>query len=123
MGKYDALQEHLADTSGAEWPATFAEVEAVLGFALPRSAYAYPAWWSNDPTGHSHSRAWLVAGWKTSDIDLNAHRVTFLKVGEEASARVRGAAVPSRPLFGALKGVIQMVAGLDLTRPTGPALD
>lgn len=123
MGKYDALKGHLAKMAAGEWPAQFSEIEAVLGFALPRSAYAYPAWWSNDPTGHSHSRAWLGAGWKTSDVDLNHQRVKFVKVGEEAAARVRNAPVPSRALYGALKGVIQMVAGTDLTKPTGSPVE
>ncbi len=123
MGKYDALKSHLSQMTDDEWPAKFSEIEAILGFALPRSAYAYPAWWSNDPTGHSHSRAWLAAGWKTSDVDLNHQQLRFMKVGEEAVARVQGAPAPSRPLHGALKGVIQMVAGTDLTKPTGGAVE
>ena len=123
MGKYDALKSHLSQMTDGDWPAKFSEIEAILGFALPRSAYAYPAWWSNDPTGHSHSRAWLAAGWKTSDVDLNHQQVKFVRVGEEAVARVRGAPVPSRPLYGALKGVIQMVAGTDLTKPTGSPVE
>jgi hypothetical protein len=123
MGKYDALQRHLAAGSLSEWRASFAEIEAVLDFPLPRSAYVYPAWWSNDPTGHSHSRAWLGAGWKTARVDLQTQQVTFLKAGVETVRQVRlPSASPSaslQTLHGALKGVIQMVAGTDLTKPTG----
>ena len=121
MGKYDSLQRHLAAGSLREWRASFAEIEAVLDFPLPRSAYVYPAWWSNDATGHSHSRAWLGAGWKTAKVDLQTQQVTFLKVGAEAVRQVRSQSAPLLTLHGALKGVIQMVAGTDLTKPTGAA--
>ena len=120
MSKYDALRKHLGASSLTRWRAAFAEVEAVLGFPLPRSAYVYPAWWSNDATGHSHSRAWLDAGWKTEGVDLGAQQVTFRKA-EGSLKRAGRARVAGGTLHGALKGVIQMVAGTDLTRPTGGA--
>jgi len=119
MGKYDALQRHLASGSLSEWRASFAEIEGVLDFPLPRSAYVYPAWWSNDATGHSHSRAWLEAGWKTARVDLQTQQVTFLKVGTEALKQFASTHAPMQTLHGALKGVIQMVAGTDLTKPAG----
>lgn len=119
MSKYDPLRKHLTGGTLTRWRATFAEVEAVLGFSLPRSAYAYPAWWSNDATGHSHSRAWLEAGWKTQGVDLQNQQVTFLK--QQGTPRVRARLGRARSLYGALKGVVQMVAGTDLTRPTGGA--
>ena len=123
MSKYDALRDHLAATAPNPWRATFAQVEAVLGFALPRSARAYPAWWSNDPTGHSHARAWLDAGWKTEAVDLKGKQLTFARsragAGHEQPARGRRMRAAERSLHGALKGVVQMVAGTDLTAPTG----
>jgi hypothetical protein len=121
MSKYDPLRKHLAGAAATDWRAAFSEVEAVLGFPLPRSAYAYPAWWSNDATGHSHSLAWLDAGWKTKDIDLQNQQVTFVKQQGAMQARARHARTPVRSLHGALKGVVQMVAGTDLTQPTGGA--
>lgn len=121
MGKYDSLQRHLMAGSLTEWRASFSGIEAVLNFPLPRSAYVYPAWWSNDATGHSHSRAWLGAGWKTAQVDLQTQQVTFLKVGDEALKQVAPPQAPLETLHGALKGIIQMVAGTDLTKPTGEA--
>ena len=121
MSKYDPLRKHLAGAALTRWRAAFSEVEEVLGFALPRSAYAYPAWWSNDATGHSHSRSWLEAGWKTKDVDLQNQQVTFVKQQGGMQARARHARLPGRSLHGALKGVVQMVAGTDLTQPTGGA--
>ena len=111
MSKYDALGKHLAAGSETTWRATFAQIEAVLGFPLPRSAYAYPAWWSNDATGHSHSRAWLEAGWKTQGVDLHNQQVTFLK--EQGTPQIRARHGRARSLHGALKGVVQMVAGTE----------
>jgi len=108
------------------WRSSFAEIEAVLGFALPRSAYAYPAWWSNDATGHSHSLAWLDAGWKTEQVDIAGQKLTFRKAetraapvetGKKARLKLGG----SDTLHGAIPGVMQMVSGTDLTKPTGAA--
>ncbi len=121
MGKYDPLRKHLAGGKPTRWRATFAEIEGVLGFSLPRSAYAYPAWWSNDATGHSHSLAWLDAGWRTQDVDLQNQQVTFLKGRGIRPAHARRGRIPGKTLHGALKGVVQMVAGTDLTQPTGGA--
>jgi len=121
MSKYDALRDHLNSGIQAPWRASFAEVEAVLGFPLPRSANAYPAWWSNDATGHSHARAWLDAGWKTQSVDLKGQRLTFARAGREQQPSRRRTRVAGRSLHGALKGVVQMVAGTDLTAPTGMA--
>lgn len=121
MGKYDPLRKHLAGLRLTRWRAAFADIEKVLGFPLPRSAHAYPAWWSNDATGHSHSLAWLEAGWKTQDVDLQNAQVTFAKQRGAGLAPTRRGRGPRKSLHGALKGVVQMVAGTDLTRPSGGA--
>jgi hypothetical protein len=121
MSKYAPLRKHLAGGKLTRWRATFAEVEAVLEFSLPRSAYTYPAWWSNDATGHSHSLAWLDAGWKTQDVDLPNQQVTFVKHRGVPLAQAKRGRMPGGTLHGALKGVVQMVAGTDLTQPTGGA--
>jgi hypothetical protein len=75
--KYLPLYHHLVALDGASWQATFAEVEDVLGFALPASARNHQAWWANDVTTHSHARAWLAARYRTAGVNLTAERVTF----------------------------------------------
>ena len=76
--KYRNLTLHLASMDGASWVAKFEEVEAVLGFPLPRSAYTYPAWWSNQSgDGHIQSQSWQAAGWRTGELDLDNQQVTF----------------------------------------------
>lgn len=129
MSKYDPLRRHLAAASDDMWRASFPEIEGILGFPLPRSAYAYPAWWSNDATGHSHSLAWLEAGWKTAQVDLQHQEVTFRKdlsgaaretPSQKAPSR-KARALPGGTLHGTIPGVIQMMSGTDLTKPTGGA--
>ncbi|NED55276.1 hypothetical protein G3I24_30850 [Micromonospora aurantiaca] len=55
---------------------TFAEVSAIVGAALLRSAFDYQAWWATDPK-HSHA-VWLDAGYRARP-SLTAQRVTFIK--------------------------------------------
>jgi hypothetical protein len=80
MSKYQKLASHLSSLDGAEWNASFKDIEAVLGFSLPKSAYAYPAWWSNQTgEGHSQSLSWKSAGWRTSELDLAKQQIKFIR--------------------------------------------
>ncbi len=80
-GKYAPLYNHLMKLDQSEWPTTFADIEAVLGFSLPNSARIHRPWWANqgESGGHSHALAWQMAGWKTSQVDLAAERVVFCR--------------------------------------------
>jgi hypothetical protein len=85
---------------------SFAEIERILGFSLPPSAYEAQPWWSNTRAGHSQAVAWLDAGWKTAALDLAARQVSFVKedrapggVAEERAPFLRDdAAVVTFPL-------------------------
>jgi len=77
MSKYESLPQFLGSAHGSTKRMSFAEIERILGFKLPKSAYEHEAWWSNNATGHSHARAWLLAGWRTEDVDLAGRKVTF----------------------------------------------
>jgi hypothetical protein len=78
MSKYRNLSSHLASLTAETWTARFREIEKILGFALPKSAYSYPAWWSNQAgPGHSQTAGWKAAGWRTGDLDLASQQVTF----------------------------------------------
>lgn len=90
MSKYDRLTAHLSTLTTEEWPVSFAEIEAILGFKLPASAYEHPAWWANQSGGHGQSSAWQEAGWKTEGLNLDEKSVTFVRqfrnfLGEIAS--------------------------------------
>jgi len=47
MQKYRPLGDYLLRQSTVTVSLTFQEMENVLGFALPPSAYSHRAWWAN----------------------------------------------------------------------------
>lgn len=83
-GKYAPLYRHLLSLEGDEWVTTYDELSKVLGFPLPDSAYIHRPWWANQGRkgGHSHALAWEMAGWKTSNVDMEAETLTFVRKDE-----------------------------------------
>jgi hypothetical protein len=77
MSKYDPLEQHLSSLTADTWQASFADIEALLGFPLPASARQYSAWWANNHPGSRHTSTWLKVGWHTADLDIPGERVTF----------------------------------------------
>lgn len=90
-GKYAPLRRHLLALTDDRWDATFRDVEAVLGGPLPASALRRHAWWSNTTTLVS-GKAWLAAGWRTSNVQIREEKVSFVRSGGE-----RGASPASSP--------------------------
>jgi hypothetical protein len=81
MSKYQPLTERLAGHAEPQWRASFAEIEAVLGFPLPRGARAGKLWWAN--TGaQPHQRAWTGGGWEVGEVADG--EVTFRKLAAPA---------------------------------------
>lgn len=80
QGKYRPLYDHLQGLTQDQWNAAFEEVEAVTGFRLPASARNHAAWWANEVTTHSHARAWVAAGFKTTGVNPTREYVTFVRV-------------------------------------------
>lgn len=78
--KYAPLAGYLKSLDRNEWRATFANVEAVLGFPLPESAHSYQAWWANNQQDGRHCMAWIIAGWRTEELDLGSQHVIFRRV-------------------------------------------
>ena len=75
--KYTPLQKHLETLKQSSWTATFSDIESILGFKLPTSAYRYAAWWGNHVQNSRHTKAWLDVGWRTDDLDLGKQVVIF----------------------------------------------
>ena len=73
MSKYQPLADHLAAMSADEWRASFAEVESVLGFSLPKTASTHGTWWSNDDD-KPHKAGWLSAGWRVEGSMIASSR-------------------------------------------------
>ncbi|MBC7670570.1 DUF7662 domain-containing protein [Caulobacter sp. DWR2-3-1b2] len=116
--KYGPLKHHLEGLFPAvETRLDFADIERILGFGLPRSAYEHPAWWSNTRAGHSHAAAWLDAGWKTAALDRAARTVGFVKaeaapagVAEEQAAFLQDApAMVTFPLAALGERALRMI--------------
>ncbi|MEJ2625720.1 MAG: hypothetical protein P8Z80_14610 [Pseudolabrys sp.] len=116
MSKYEPLPQFLASVGGTAHRMSFAEIERILGFKLPKSAYRHEAWWSNNETGHSHARAWLKLGWRTEAVDLKGRKVTFQR---SSSPPAPEKDQPKRDPWGCMAGTITIMPGVDLTAPSG----
>jgi hypothetical protein len=89
MRKYQPLSERLAGHPGDEWRASFAEIEEVLGFPLPKAARAH-GWWAG-PGGRLHARSWTNGGWR-AEMDQASGAVTFRRSVSEPA--LQGAPEP-----------------------------
>ena len=76
VSKYDPLLQHLAKSDALMLTLSFGEIEQILGIPLLPSARSSRAWW-----GNQEGKAWMEAGYRTEDLDLNAGTVIFRKVG------------------------------------------
>jgi hypothetical protein len=132
MSKYDPLGHFLTKARDDEVPMTFAELEKLLGFALPPRAQKIRAWWSNNPDNNVMTKVWLAAGFHTERVDIRSRRLVFRRVRRfrpphGASSGVEAAVSPGElkprrhPGFGLMKGLTTIAPGTDLTAPTGHA--
>ena len=92
MTKYEPLTQFLKSVDTSEIPLTFSEVERILGFPLPQSAFKHRPWWANQKD-HVPADAWMTVGWQVDVVDLAGERVVFRKAGHTARRRGR----PSMP--------------------------
>jgi hypothetical protein len=96
MSRYQLLTERLAGHPEPEWRASFAEIEEVLGFPLPRAARRGAAWWLDD--GKPHVRAWYGPGWSIGQVDHTGGTVTFRRqVSEPALQGAPGPVASAKP--------------------------
>ena len=83
MSKYDALYRWLVVKSASgvtSIPATFDQIEAILGFKLPDSARTSTPWWANEKKNSRHvqCKSWIAAGFETRDLNLATESVAFV---------------------------------------------
>ena len=79
-GKYRNLFEWLLKQQGPSMTVSITKVEEVLGFPLPPSSRRHlPHWYGFK--GSAVARAIIDAGWRSTDANLTAERVTFVKEG------------------------------------------
>ena len=77
MSKYEPLENFLRSSGQESVRMSFSELEQILGFPLPESAYHYNAWWENDGHTHPQARAWMNAGYKTELANPKEQTVCF----------------------------------------------
>jgi hypothetical protein len=78
-GKYLSLYKYLEHRYADITVLTFAQIEDLLGFALPQLARTQQAWWTigvADGDTPPHAAAWLEAG-RTATANLLAQTVSF----------------------------------------------
>jgi hypothetical protein len=66
--KYEPLTDYLQHSKNEFETLTYSELEKILGFRLPYSAYEHRPWWAN--SGHIQSESWTTAGWKVRTVYL-----------------------------------------------------
>lgn len=76
-GKYRELWRWLRQQTSDRVELTFAQVEQILGFALPASCRLHLAHWYGFD-GSAVARAIYDAGWKSTDVSLGQETVVFV---------------------------------------------
>jgi hypothetical protein len=79
---YQSLYRYLENRFADTVVLTFAQVESLLGFALPDLARVHADWWASpegDAVPSSQSRSWIEAS-RTATPNLRAQSVTFERV-------------------------------------------
>ena len=83
--KYGPLATYLAALPTDEVTLTFTAIEAIIGAALPTSAWAR-TWWANTG-GTPHARAWLGVGWRVAAVNFSLEAVTFARLPPGSTAQ------------------------------------
>jgi hypothetical protein len=124
MSKYASLGDFLKQQPFERVPMTFQQIEKVIGAKLPLSAKKHRPWWSNNPNNSVMTKVWLDAGFESEQVDMAARKLVFRRVRSAsrvlATAPVRGGMPGHHPALGALKGLLRIASGTDLTQPADP---
>jgi hypothetical protein len=124
MSRYDGLAAFLKSQHVERIPMTFADIERITNAKLPPSAHKHRPWWSNNPDNSVMTRVWLEAGFKSEQVDMAGQKLVFRRVvgAKSAAAPVGEAPKSIHPAYGALKGMVRIMPGTDLTAPADPGL-
>lgn len=119
MGKYEPLTDFLNKQPLDEIRMTFEQIERVIGGRLPPSAKHHRAWWSNNPNNSVMTKAWLDAGFKSEQVDMEGRQLLFRRT-KDLRPGGQGKNDQQHPLIGWMKGTFTIAPGVDLTKPAMP---
>jgi hypothetical protein len=123
MAKYSALANYLREQEGDEVPLTFAQIKRIVGGKLPES-HRYRSWWSNNSFNSVMTKAWLEAGFRSEQVDMEAGKLVFRRSRSvrppTSDAAESGELSKRHPLIGWMKGTVHIPQGVDLTEPADP---
>ncbi len=117
MSKYNALGDYLRRQRRDVVPMTFGDIEKITGTKLPASAHKHRPWWSNNPDNSVMTKVWLDAGFESEQVDMPARKLVFRRAHKPEAA---SGEKPIHPAYGAMKGLIRIMPGTDLTQPADP---
>ncbi len=122
MSKYDPLGTFLRKQRTETVRMSFSQIEKLTGSKLPASA-RYRAWWSNNTFNSVMTKVWLDAGFKSEQVDIDGGTLVFRRIRSPSTQPNASAHQISQrhPLFGALKGLVEVAPGTDLTAPADPS--
>jgi hypothetical protein len=124
MGKYQPLGDYLRQQGTELVAMKFEDIERIVGSKLPGKSQLHRPWWSNNPNNNVMTKVWLDAGYRTEQVDMAGRRLVFRRVHPNKTnepASPPPATARRHPLFGALKGLLRVMPGTDLTEPADPA--
>lgn len=127
MGKYEPLSNFLRKQSTNEVRVSFEQIERIIGDKLPASAHEHRAWWSNNPNNSVMTKAWIDAGFRSEQVDMEGHKLVFRRVRKSENSEIGLTTFSSsgepadHPIVGCMKGTVQVAPGIDLTEPADPA--
>ncbi len=78
MNKFSNLTKYLKDKNEDVIKMRFCDIEDIVGFPLPESAHKHRAYFAN-VLGHSISKAWMEAGYRSANINIFDKTIEFIK--------------------------------------------
>jgi hypothetical protein len=107
--KYSPFIEFLDKQQNDAVRVSFERIEKILGFDLPNSA-RFPQWWSNNDFNSVFTKAWLKAGWRSKEVDVERRHITFFRVESPVAGNEESNLLDLGQLAPVAKGVLSVLA-------------
>ena len=87
--KYRLLSDYLFNSKDDKVRLSLLDIEKILGFKPPPSAYVHRAFWANTKT-HSIALSWMSVGFETVEVSIEERYVVFERVRDYSKSVVAG---------------------------------